>query len=167
MMQPSFTIRPATPDDVPAIVGFVRELAAYENLSHEVTATVEQMRDQLFGPTPRAEVLIACENGIPVGLALFFHNFSTFLAKPGLYIEDIYIQPAHRGKGYGKALMISLARLAVERGCGRFEWTVLDWNQPSIDFYKSLGAELKPEWVITRVAGAALEALAQRALLSP
>ena len=160
-MELAFTIRPATPHDVPAILGFIRELADYENLSHEVTATVDEMRAQLFGPTPRAEVLIACENEIPVGLALFFHNFSTFLAKPGLYIEDIFIQPVHRGKGYGKALMVALARLAIDRGCGRFEWTVLDWNQPSIDFYKSLGAELKPEWVITRVAGPALEALAQ------
>ena len=163
-MPPKFTIRPAIPEDVPAILGLVRELAEYEKLSHEVTATVEQMSDQLFGPVPRAEVLLACENDSPVGLALFFHNFSTFLAKPGLYIEDIYIQPTHRGKGYGKALMISIARLAVARGCGRFEWTVLDWNEPSIQFYKSLGAELKPEWVITRLAGSSLQALADRPL---
>jgi GNAT superfamily N-acetyltransferase len=162
MLASNFAIRPAMQTDVPAILGFVRELAEYEKLSHEVTATEAEMHAHLFGPQPRAEVLMACENGVPVGFALFFHNFSTFLAKPGLYIEDIYIKPAARGRGYGKALMLALARLAVERGCGRFEWAVLDWNEPSIEFYRSLGAELKREWIITRVTGEALERLARR-----
>jgi GNAT superfamily N-acetyltransferase len=163
---PALHIRFAKEDEVPTILSFIRALAEYEHLSEEVIATPDALREQLFGPTRRAEVLFSCEDGVPVGIALFFHNFSTFLAKPGLYVEDIFVLPEHRGKGHGRALMISLANLAVERGCGRFEWTVLDWNKPAIDFYRSLGAESKSEWVIQRVSGAALTELADRQLFN-
>ena len=141
-----------------------RVLAEYEKLSDEVTVTAEQMRSHLFGEPRRAEVLLACEHCLPVGFAIFFHNFSTFLGKPGLYVEDIFILPEHRGKGYGRALMIQLARLAAERDCGRFEWAVLDWNESSIDFYRSLGAKAMTDWTIYRVSGTALQALASRQL---
>ncbi|RYD82819.1 MAG: GNAT family N-acetyltransferase [Verrucomicrobiaceae bacterium] len=162
----SYSIRPATEDDLPTIFGFIHALAEYENLSHEIVATPESLRAHLFGAPRRAEVLLACEENTPVGLAIFFHNFSTFLAQPGLYVEDLFVLPEHRGKGHGRALMIALARLAVERGCGRFEWTVLDWNKPSIDFYRSLGAESKSEWNIQRVSGSALRELAGRDLFT-
>ncbi len=158
------TIRPATEEDISTIFHFIQSLAEYEKLSHEIVATPETLREHLFREPRRAEVLFACENGVPVGFALYFYNFSTFLAKPGLYVEDLFVLPEHRGKGLGRALMIALARLAVERGCGRFEWTVLDWNQPSIDFYRSLGAEAKSEWIIQRVTGPALRELAAREL---
>jgi GNAT superfamily N-acetyltransferase len=165
MPQPAgFSIRPATRDDVPAILAFIHALAEFENLTHEVTATEDKLRVELFGPTPQAEVLLACEDGKPVGFALFFHNFSTFLSRAGLYVEDLFILPEHRGKGYGRALMLHLAKVARERGCGRFEWAVLDWNQRAIDFYKSLGAEPMSQWIIQRVTGAALEKLASRPL---
>jgi GNAT superfamily N-acetyltransferase len=159
-----FSIRPATCEDVPLILGFIRALAEFENLTHEVTATEEELRTELFGPSPRAEVLFACENETPVGFALFFHIFSTFLSRAGLYVEDLFVLPEHRGKGYGRALMLQLAKVARERGCGRFEWTVLDWNQPAIDFYRSLGAEPMSQWIIQRVAGEALDKLASRPL---
>jgi GNAT superfamily N-acetyltransferase len=165
MQSPSvFSMRTATPADIPTILRFIRLLAEYEKLSHEVTATEEQMRAHLFGEPQRAEVLLACEEAVPVGFAMFFHNFSTFLAKPGLYVEDIFILPEYRGKGYGRALMIQLARIATERKCGRFEWAVLAWNQPSLDFYRSLGAQPMSDWTIHRVSGAALDALAKRPL---
>ena len=164
---PTFSIRPATPADVPTVFAFLRALAEYEGLLHEVTATPEELREQLFGDGARAEVLLACEEEVPVGFALFFHNFSTFLAKPGLYVEDVFILPVHRGKGYGRALMIYLAQLAQERKCGRFEWAVLDWNQPAIDFYASLGAKPMSDWTIYRVSGPELAALAKRALFDP
>jgi GNAT superfamily N-acetyltransferase len=161
---PAFSIRPATANDVPLILDFIHALAHYEKLSHEITATTAEMRAHLFGPQPRAEVLFPCEDDSPVGFALFFHNFSTFLARPGLYLEDIFILPEHRGKGYGRAMMIHLARLAEARGCGRFEWAVLDWNKPSIDFYRSLGATPMSQWIIQRVSGDALRTLAAKPL---
>ena len=161
---PQFSIRPAVADDAPLVHSFISALAEYEHLSVEMVATVDDLRRELFGPSPRAEVVFACEGETPVGFALFFHNFSTFLARAGLYVEDIFVLPEHRGKGYGRALMIHLARVAHERGCGRFEWTVLDWNQPAIDFYRTLGAETKKEWIIQRVSGPALAELASRPL---
>jgi GNAT superfamily N-acetyltransferase len=164
--QPTFTIRSATEADTPLILHFIRAIAEYERLSTEVTATEEDLRMHLFGEPRRAEVVFACESGEAVGFALFFHNFSTFLGKPGLYLEDLFISSEHRGKGYGRALMIHLARLARDRGCGRFEWTVLDWNTPSIEFYRSLGAASKSEWMIQRVSGAGLEELAARPLFT-
>jgi GNAT superfamily N-acetyltransferase len=160
---PRFSIRSAVAEDAATIHSFILALADYEKLSHEVTASVEDIRRELF-EARRAEVVFACEGENPVGFALFFHIFSTFLARPGLYVEDLFVLPEHRGKGYGRALMIHLARIAEERGCGRFEWTVLDWNQPAIDFYRTLGAESKQEWIIHRVSGPALAELAQRPL---
>jgi len=165
MPQPDgFSIRPATRADVPAILAFIRALAEFENLTHEVTATEKRLEEELFGPARKAEVLFACEHGQPVGFALFFHNFSTFLSRAGLYVEDLFVLPEHRGKGYGRALMLQIAKIARERGCGRFEWTVLDWNQQAIDFYQSLGAEPMSQWIIQRVTGAALDRLADRPL---
>jgi GNAT superfamily N-acetyltransferase len=165
MLQPDgFSIRPATRADVPAILAFIRALAEFENLTHEVTATEERLEEELFGAVRKAEVLFACEHGQPVGFALFFHNFSTFLSRAGLYVEDLFVLPEHRGKGYGRALMLQIAKIARERGCGRFEWTVLDWNQPAIDFYQSLGAEPMNQWIIQRVTGSALDRLADRPL---
>jgi GNAT superfamily N-acetyltransferase len=154
------TIRTAGEQDVPLVLGFIRKLAEYEKLSHAVTATESDIHASLFGPRPVAEAVLAWWGNEPAGLALFFHNFSTFLGKPGLYLEDLFVEPAFRGKGIGKALLAHLAALAVERGCGRFEWSVLDWNTPAIDFYKSLGAEPLNEWTIHRLTGAALESLA-------
>lgn len=158
-----FTIRAATVADVPSIHGFIRALAEYERMTAEVTATEEQLRETLFGEHPRAEVILAELAGRPVGFALFFHNYSTFLAKPGIYLEDLFVLPEFRGRGFGKALLIHLAKLAQERGCGRFEWSVLDWNEPSIQFYRSLGAVPMSEWTVFRVAGDTLERLAARA----
>ena len=159
-----FTIRAATRDDVPTILGFIHALAEFEDLTHEVTATEERLAEELFGVSPRAEVLLGCEQDKPVGFALYFHNFSTFLSRTGLYVEDLFVLPEHRGKGYGRALMLQLAKVARERGCGRFEWTVLDWNQSAIDFYRSLGAEPMSQWIIQRVTGSALDRLADRPL---
>lgn len=168
-MHPDFHIRAATVDDAGLLLRFIRELADYEKLSHRVTADEALLRETVFGPHSHVEVLLLCEGRgaqeLPVGFALFFHNFSTFLGRPGLYLEDLYIQPAHRGRGYGRALMIHLARLAVQRGCGRFEWSVLDWNEPAIRFYRSLGAEGMDDWTVQRVAGDALQKLAEQALL--
>lgn len=147
----SSTIRPARPDDAETIVRLIRELAEYERLGHEAKATPESIRHSLFGPRPFAEALIAEWDGQPVGLALYFHNFSTFRGQPGLYLEDLFVRPSHRGRGIGKALLASLARLAVERGCGRLEWAVLDWNEPAIGFYKSIGARPMDEWTVFRV----------------
>jgi GNAT superfamily N-acetyltransferase len=153
-------IRPARAADVPLILALIRELAVYEKLAHEVVATEERLRENLFGARPQAEVLIAEWNGESAGFALFFHNFSTFLGRHGLYLEDLFVREQHRGKGIGKALLVRLAGIAVERGCGRFEWAVLDWNTPAQDFYKSLGASPVPEWDIFRVTGEALLELA-------
>ena len=163
-MKTDFRIRPATVADVPLILGFVRELAAYEKLSHEVTATEDLLRRNLFSERRGAEVLLVFEGTEAVGFALFFHNFSTFVGKPGLYLEDLYIRPEFRGRGYGKALMIHLARLAKDRDCGRFEWWVLDWNSPSLEFYRSLGATPMCDWTVQRLTGDALSALAAQPL---
>ena len=159
-MSTASSIRFATREDCPAILGFVRELAEYEKLSHEVLATAEDFERDLFGARPCAEVLLACPGEIPVGFALFFHNYSTFAGRPGIYLEDLYVQPAHRGQGHGKALLVAVARLALERNCARFEWSVLDWNEPSIQFYRRMGARGMDEWTIQRVDGAALQSLA-------
>ena len=155
-------IRPATEDDVPIILSLIRELAEYERLSHEVVATEGLLRESLFGERRGTEVLIACCKGAPVGFALFFHSFSTFLGRPGIYLEDLYVKPEFRGRGIGRALLTHLARLAKERGCGRLEWAVLDWNEPAIKLYKSIGAVPMDEWTVYRVTGEALETLATR-----
>ncbi len=157
---PTIAIRPATPDDVPLILMFLRELAAYEKLSHEVVASEADFQAALFGARPTVEAVIASLDGEAVGYALFFPNFSTFLGKPGLYLEDLYVRPAARGFGVGRELLIYLARLAVERGWGRFEWAVLDWNEPSIGFYKKLGAVPMDELTIFRLTGERLKKLA-------
>jgi GNAT superfamily N-acetyltransferase len=164
-MTPPCVIRPATPADVPALVALIRELAVFEKLEHLVQATPEKLHPQLFGPRPAAEAVVATltPEGPPVGFALFFHNFSTFLAQPGLYLEDLYVQPAQRGLGIGKALLQHLGALAVDRGCGRFEWSVLDWNENAIAFYRRMGAVLMDDWRICRVAGPALQAYARNA----
>jgi GNAT superfamily N-acetyltransferase len=156
----TITIRPALEADVPVILDFIRALAEYEHLEHEVIATEESLRKTLFGPRPYAEVVFACAAGRPRGFALFFHNYSTFLGKPGIYLEDLFVHPEARGRGIGKQLLRWLAKTSMERGCGRLEWAVLDWNEPSIGFYKSLGAVLKSEWQIFRLTGPALVALA-------
>jgi GNAT superfamily N-acetyltransferase len=161
-MKKKFSIRPAAPEDVPVIFGLVLELAAYERLSHEVTATEELLRRNLFGERRHAEAILAREEETCAGFALFFHNFSTFLGKPGIYLEDLYVRPEFRGRGYGRAMMIHLARLARERDCGRFEWAVLNWNQPSLEFYRSIGALPMNDWTIQRVVGTALEELAEQ-----
>ena len=159
----AFSIRPATPADSDTLFRLISALAEYEKLTHLVEATPQKLGDALFGAKPHAEAVIVevDHDGVKraVGFALFFHNFSTFLAKPGLYLEDLVVEPAWRGHGLGKALLKHLAALAVERGCGRFEWSVLDWNQPSIDFYQAMGADVMPDWRICRVTGEALKAL--------
>jgi GNAT superfamily N-acetyltransferase len=152
-------IRSARPEDVPTIARFILALAEYERLAHEVVFTEADLREHLFGPTPRAEVLLAEQEGQPVGFALFFHNFSTFLARPGIYLEDLFVLPEARGRGHGKALLSRLAGLCIERKCGRLEWAVLDWNQPAIDFYRSLGARRLDDWRVFRLTGDALQAL--------
>lgn len=154
------TIRLATVADVPLILKFIQGLAEYEKLAHEVVATEQKLTETLFSARPAAEVVIAEYQGHPAGFALFFHNYSTFLAKPGLYLEDLFVLPEYRGKGLGKLLLTYLAKLAVDRGCGRFEWSVLDWNQPAIDFYQAQGAVLMHDLRINRVTGDKLNALA-------
>ncbi len=158
--QPVIAIRAAVLADAGLILAFIRELGEYERLSHEVVADEAGLAAQLFGEHPRAEVLIAEVDGAAAGFALFFHNFSTFVGKPGLYLEDLFVRPAFRGHGLGKRLMVRLAGIAIERDCGRFEWSVLDWNTPAIDFYRSLGAAGMDEWTVQRVSGYALHALA-------
>jgi GNAT superfamily N-acetyltransferase len=153
-------IRPAAPDDVPLIVTFIHELATYEKLAHEVVASEADMHAALFGERPVVETVIASLDGEPVGYALFFPTFSTFLGKPGLYLEDLYVRPAARGLGVGRKLVAHLARITVERGWGRFEWAVLDWNEPSIAFYKKMGAKAMHDWTVFRLTGKALETLA-------
>jgi GNAT superfamily N-acetyltransferase len=155
-------IRPAAEVDVPLILTFIRELADFERLSHEVVATEEALRDSLFGERRFAEVLLGYRSGVPAGFALFFHTFSTFLGKPGIYLEDLYVRPEFRGAGMGRALLVHLARLAKERNCGRLEWSVLDWNDPAIGFYKGIGASPVSGWTVYRVTGEALEELAGR-----
>jgi len=154
-----FGIEPAQPRDTAEILSLIRALAEYERLTHLVVGTEAQLSEELFGSRPVIEAVIGREDGRAVGFALYFHNFSTFLARRGLYLEDLFVVPEVRGRGYGRALMRHVARLAVGRGCGRFEWSVLDWNQPAIDFYRSLGAEVLPDWRICRLTGSALAAL--------
>ena len=155
----SFTIRPATPSDVPAIARLIRALADYEQLAGGVSLDEGRLHEHLFGTRPYAEAIIA-EDERAVGFALFFHNYSTFLAQPGIYLEDLFVEPEFRGRGIGKALLASLAKIAVERRCGRLEWSVLDWNEPAIGFYRRLGAEAMTEWTVNRVTGSALTDLA-------
>src|ERR1043166_918315 len=150
-MSSAFTIRAATESDVPLILELIRALATYERAPHEVTATPEILKETLFGKKPSAEVLLLFENDVAAGFALFFHNFSTWIGRPGLYLEDLFVRPEHRGKGYGRALLIHLAKIARERGCGRMEWAVLDWNEPAIQFYRKLGAKPMNEWTVFRL----------------
>jgi GNAT superfamily N-acetyltransferase len=161
MTAPStLSINAASPADVPLILSLISELAEYEKLSHEAVATEASLHDSLFGAKPGAEAVVAWLDGEPAGFALFFHNFSTFLGRRGLYLEDLFVRPSFRGRAIGKALLIHLAALAVERGCGRFQWQVLDWNKPARDFYERLGAKADPSWIGYRITGEALEQLA-------
>ena len=160
-IQNNFEIRPARVEDVPVILGLIRELATYERAPDEVTATEEQLVDVLFGEKPVAEVLLAFEGKSPVGFDVFFHNFSTWLGRPGLYLEDLFVKPDKRGKGYGRALLVDLAKVARDRGCGRMEWAVLDWNEPAIKFYRSLGAKPMEEWTVFRLTHDGIAKLAQ------
>lgn len=161
MMDSGINFRYAGRDDVPLILRFVKELAEYEKLQDEVVADERTLEEWLFD-RQKAEVIFALEDGKEVGYALFFHNFSTFLGRAGIYLEDLYIQPEYRGKGHGKGLLKKLASIAVERGCGRLEWSCLDWNRPSIDFYLSLGAQPMSDWTVYRLAGNTLTELAER-----
>jgi GNAT superfamily N-acetyltransferase len=156
----SLRIQPATQGDASLILSFICKLAEYEKLSHEVVATEENIREHVFGANATAEVLLAYWHEQPVGFALYFRNFSTFLGQAGIYLEDLFVEPEHRGKGIGKALLIELAKIAVERGYGRLQWSVLDWNTPSIEFYRRLGAVAQDEWTVYRVTGDALAQLA-------
>jgi len=160
LSKPNITIRPATPADLGEIVALIRDLAAYEKLLHECSINTEDLAAAMFGVKPCAEALMGELNEVVQGVALFFTNFSTFKCKPGIYLEDLYVRPAARGAGLGKALLIHLAKLAVARGCARFEWSVLDWNAPAIGFYQKLGAVPMDGWTIMRVSGDSLEALA-------
>ncbi len=159
----ALTIRPATSTDVVTIHALIRDLAIYEKLEHLMVSTPEDFKRELFGPNARIECIIAIDGDAAIGFALFFHNFSTFLGRKGLYLEDLFVKPECRGKGYGKALLVRLAQIAVERNCGRFEWSVLDWNTPSIEFYEAMGATVMPEWRIVRAAGDALTKMASMA----
>lgn len=154
------SIRPANVADVPVIAELIRALARFERLEHEVVMTEELLEQSVFGPRPYAEVVLAEDGGRPVGFALYFHNFSTFLGRPGIYLEDLFVVPEHRGHGIGRDLLVHLARLAVERGCGRLEWAVLDWNQEAIRFYERLGARPNSDWTVYRLTGEALSSLA-------
>lgn len=158
---PGFTIRKANFSDCKLILSFIRELGEYEKLSHEIVATEETLAETLFGKRAFAEVLIGEVNGEPVGYALFFHNFSTFTGRPGIYLEDLYVRPQRRGLGFGKCLLAYIANLAVERQCSRVEWSVLDWNEPSIEFYRSIGAKAMDEWTVNRLHGEALQNFAK------
>jgi GNAT superfamily N-acetyltransferase len=153
-------IRSAVPADLPAIAQLIRDLAEYERLAHAVVFDEAKLRDHLFGPRPYAEVLLAEDGGAVVGFALFFHNYSTFVGKPGIYLEDLFVKPEFRGKGFGKTLLAGLARLALERDCGRLEWSVLNWNEPSIRFYESLGAKPMNEWTVYRLDATGIRGLA-------
>jgi len=159
-MPSGFRIRAATTDDVPALFELIKGLAAYERLLEQLSATEESLRSHLFGARPAAEAVLAEENGVAVGFALYFHNFSTFLGRPGLYLEDLFVRPEYRGRGYGKALMVFVARLAQARGCGRLEWSVLDWNRPAREFYRTLGARPLDDWIGQRMTGEAIARLA-------
>jgi GNAT superfamily N-acetyltransferase len=158
-----FQIRPARVDDVPIILQLIRDLATYELAPEEVVATKEQLVDVLFGERPAAEVLLAFEKEAPVGFALYFYNFSTWLGRPGLYLEDLFVKPERRGKGYGRALLVELAKIASDHGCGRMEWAVLDWNEPAIKFYRALGATPMHEWTVFRLTREEIAKLANAA----
>ena len=163
-MKPAhLSVRAVREDEVELVLAFIRELAEYEHLAHEVRATAGDIRAALFGARPYAEAVIGCVEGQACGFALFFHNFSTFVGKPGLYLEDLYVRPEARGRGLGSYMLAWLARLALERGCGRFEWAVLDWNEPALKVYRSLGARAADEWTLHRVTGEALVQLAAKA----
>lgn len=159
-MDAAFRIDPAVEADVPVILALIRDLAEYEKLSDQVTATEADIARSLFGDPPRAEAVIARLDGDAIGFALFFHNYSTFLGRPGLYLEDLYVRPAFRGRGFGRRLLVHLARIAVDRSCGRFEWSVLDWNAPAITAYRRAGAVPLDDWTVYRLTGDALERLA-------
>ena len=158
-----FQIRPARIEDVPIILELIHDLATYERAPDEVVATEEQLVDVLFGERPVAEVLLAFENESPVGFAVYFYNFSTWLARPGLYLEDLFVKPDKRGKGYGRALLVELAKIARDRGCGRMEWAVLNWNEPAIKFYRALGAKPMDEWTVFRLTREEIAKLASAA----
>jgi len=160
MMTSRFSIRPAIENDVPVILALIKELAEYEKLSHEVSATADDINRSLFGDRPYAEALIGEIDGKPISFALFFYNYSTFLGKPGIYLEDLYVRPQHRGNGFGRKMLVHIARLVKERNWGRFEWSVLDWNTPAIRTYEKLGAEPMTEWILYRLTGDALDRLA-------
>jgi GNAT superfamily N-acetyltransferase len=164
---PAFRIEPATESDVPVILRLIKGIAEYEELSHEVVATEVRIRASLFGPRPAAEVILAYADAEPVGFAVFFHNFSTFLGRPGMYLEDLFVQPAWRKQGLGRLLIAHVAKIAVERECGRMEWAVLDWNEPAIQFYRNLGARGMHEWTVFRLTGPELHALAEQAQVGP
>lgn len=159
-------IRPAKSADVPIVLRLIKALAEYERLTHEVVATETSVRETLFGSRPRAEAVIACAGDEPVGFAVWFHNYSTFLSRPGLYLEDVFVLPEWRGRGVGRALLRHLARIAVSRGCGRMEWAVLDWNEPAIRFYRGLGARSMDDWTVYRLTGDALARLASEGVES-
>jgi len=159
--QSNFEIRPARVEDVPVVLELIRELATYERAPDEVTATEKQLVDVLFRERPAAEVLLAFEGKSPIGFAVFFHNFSTWLGRPGLYLEDLFVKPEKRGKGYGRALLIDLAKIARDRACGRMEWAVLNWNEPAIKFYRALGAEPLDEWTVFRLTREGIAELAK------
>ncbi len=161
MSADTLSIRRATREDAPLVLSFVKELAEYEKLSHLVVATQEGIAEELFGPKSPAEALLGFSGSEPVAFAVYFHNFSTFLGRKGLYLEDLYVRPAHRRRGIGRAMLLQVARIAAERNCGRLEWSVLDWNEPAIFFYETLGATIMHEWKLVRVTGAALEKLAK------
>ena len=158
----TFKIRPAREEDAPVILFLIKELAEYERLSHEVVATENDLRNTLFGERPFAETLIGEYEGTPISFALFFHNFSTFIGKPGIYLEDLYVRPAYRGKGFGSKMLAYIAALAKERNCGRFEWSVLNWNTPAIRTYEKLDAVPMQDWILYRLNGAALDRLADK-----
>jgi GNAT superfamily N-acetyltransferase len=160
-IQGDFEIRPARIEDVPIILELIRDLATYERAPNEVTATEEQLVEVLFGEKPVAEVLLAFEGKSPVGFAVFFYNFSTWLGRPGLYLEDLFVKPEKRGKGYGRALLVDLAKIARDRGCGRMEWAVLNWNDPAIQFYRKLGAKPMEEWTVFRLTRDGIAELAK------
>ena len=161
-MKPVVILRPAIEEDIPLVLSFIQKLADYEALRHKCVATEEILRRHLFGPRPMAEVVLAYLDETPAGFALFFHNFSTFLGRPGIYLEDLFVEPEYRGRGIGKELLAYLAHVAQERGCGRIDWSVLDWNEPSIAFYKRLGAQPLSEWTTFRLTGEPLELLARK-----
>ena len=166
MKKNGLTIRAATQSDVPIILQLIRDLATYERAPNEVSATEEQLVDVLFGEKPAAEVRLAFENETPVGFAVYFFNFSTWLGRPGLYLEDLFVRPEVRGKGYGRALLVDLARIARARGCGRMEWAVLDWNEPAIEFYRKLGAKPMDEWTVFRLTRDGIGKLAESVFIA-